>query len=335
MLLLFFLAQNSLPERWDADRNDPVVDAIQVWRLGEKYLPADDSDPWVEPPSFDRVDGATRGFLEHPSLNSAVQFSCAVHRKPYESALEAALKEARPELRLQALVVLLRVKAPRSVDLQWKALRELDLNDERAQALIAELKKEFDSEKLQAGLKKNPPADRYEDDLKLEWTIRAAGVSTADATLERLKELSRSDNLGVSLAAQASLQDFPGKAGDEALIYCLLGWKYDAYVRAANALLKRNPALLNEALTSHVAPDDCRYHQGLFLARCNNSDAVPILCDKVGMISMIDGEMFDHIGRLAKEDHWPLVKSLASQVRPDQRDKAEQIVKTVRERLKK
>jgi hypothetical protein len=326
-----------LPAEPDRKHPDLFVDAIQVWRLGRDYLKGTSEEesglPWFigGPEYTDVFSGvdcpAAFRFLEYPYLQNAVHFGCVVTLHPYEDALEAGLGQPDPARKLQALVLLMRVSAPHSVELQWKALNELEDLPARPglPALLQDLKARFSESAIGAALQRQPPEDRYEGDSTLSWNARAAGILRLRRLLPRLVELSRGEHLHVSLAAERSLEDFEGPEGDEALAQCLLGWQYDAYVRAGRALLVRNAPLLKRVLAAETAPDKCRYWQGILLARCDDPAAVPILCEAIPKTGIIDAEMFEHIARLARAEHFTLIWQLPQQVRVEQRERARQI----------
>jgi hypothetical protein len=334
-----------LPAKYRAGSVDLVADAIQIWRLGPAYIPepfpvlrgAEGARIREPEEPFIGIDERTRAFLDGRShLESAVQFSCASVSGTYEQSVRAALEPDRPgELRLLALAVTIRVRAPRSVALQWSALRAMDALKDRHPGvpwLLEQLRAEFAPEAIDATI-----ADEHAlhgiTTTRLQWAARAAGVAGHHGAIPRLESLAVSDILDVSLAAEASLEDLPGERADNALAACVLGWRYDAYVRAGATLVKRNPKLLEKTLLDAKAPEKCRYWQGLFLGRLKNAAAVPILCDTVGTISMIDGEMFDLIQSLATKDQLPLVEELPGRVREDQRDRARKVVESVKARL--
>jgi len=336
-------------------------DAVRIWKLGAKAwqpppppaepeeedteeeteeeveeVEEEDHTPgWTQEVPFTRLDAATAHMIESPCLDSAVQFSCAITVWPSECRVTRALREGPPELRLLALTVLVRVKAPRTVDEQWKALQGLgDLRGHEDLAwLLDELHRAFSEENVRGLIERVPTEDRYKDDYPLEWGCRAAGVCRHRALLPRLVELSRSDHLDVSLAAQASLEDFPGHEGDDALASCLLGWQYDAYVRSAQALLERNPALLERTLLAACPPKDCVYWQGVYLGRLGNPAAVPLLCQELPRYQRIDREMFDLVERLARDEHVDCVDALSRRVRPEQLERARTVRRNVRARL--
>jgi hypothetical protein len=137
-------------------------------------------------------------------------------------------------------------------------------------------------------------------------------------SIERLAELSRSAHLHASLAAERSLEDFTGEKADQALVSCVLGWQYDAYVRACQTLLDRNKPLLVKTLLEATPPKKCRYYQGIFLARCDQPEAVPILCEEVPGRAIIDREMFEHIARLGQDEHRDMILALPGRVRQEQ-----------------
>ena len=146
--------------------------------------------------------------------------------------------------------------------------------------------------------------------------------------------LSTANHLDTSVAAERSLEDFSGPKANQALVRCVLGWQYNAYVHACNALLKRDKALLTNTLLEAKPPKECRYYQGLFLARCDDAAAVPILCEKVPTYQIIDREMFAHIARLGGPEDRKAIESLPSRVRPDRRELAKHTVERFLVKLK-
>jgi len=270
-------------------------------------------------------DGAARRFLESGYYKPAVEFGCTRVSHPFEERLEGELKDGAGESRLQALLLLLRARAPASIDLQWKALQELR-PDPGAGKLLGGLEGQFSEESVLGALEMAPPENRYSHDLLLEWYVRAAGVARIHRALPTLVRLSRSGHLGTSLAAERSLEDFEGDEGDQALVQCLLGWQYDAYVRAGKALLGRNKGLLVEKLLGTLVPEKCRYWQAILLARADEAEAVPLLCETVTSVGIIDREMFDQIERLAREQDLPQIRLLAARAREEQQERAAQVL---------
>lgn len=379
-----------LPEHWDPKARDPITDATQVWRIGGTYFAAgqrmteEEQNAWDETMKemertaihhedgtveykataprrilglrnekveFKGIDGPGTGtFLDNPTLKPVVRFSCAAHPTPYEDALEKALLQGTPELKLQALAVLARVQAPHSAAEQWKALQTLKRLDKGPlwQTLLGEIEAKFDPKVIAEELKKEPPKERFkaqdestEDYLKrchegevYYWHIRAAGGMQLKEVFPRLKELSASEDTYTSLAAEKSLEDFGGPEGDEGLVACVLGFKYNAWIHAASALLERNPNLLAGTLKTANVPERARYMQGIFLGRIGDTAAVPILCETVPQYQIIDKEMFDLIGKLATIEQAELVKKLPETVRPEQRDRAAAALQACMERWK-
>lgn len=341
-----------LPAHFDPTRKDAVIDAVQVWRKGSAYL-SDRIQPIElniitdedhKPQIFEGIDAVqARKFLDSDSCKPVVQFSCAIVSSPYEDALETALTNGTAENKLQALAILLHAQAPQSVDPQWKALQELKVLEKGPlwATLLKDMEAEFQSAQLEQTLSKPLPAIRLagisftpEEWTRSEygkrhyyWSIRVAGVTQNRALLPRLAELSVDDDLDTNLAAERSIENFSGPESDAALAKCVTGWRYNASEHAADALLKRNPKLLNDTLIHADIPKESHRMAGIYLARCDNSAAVPLLCETVGKTSIIDSGMFMQIGRLAREEHLLLLKKLPDQVRPEQKSHAEKILK--------
>jgi hypothetical protein len=341
---------SNLPTKWDSAHRDAFTDAFQVWRLGKNYFEGGEGDsPHDENHAvvFRGIDEKTRRFLAWPNLQPVVQFGCAGGEvTPYEEALVETLKAGEPALKLQALAILMKLRAPSSVPLQWKALGELRQNNDRPQwqPLLAEWQACFDPQRLERELRQAPRGhgDYESASPTFLWSIRAAGVIQDVRARDRLVTLSTGGDtslpadliLDTSLAAERSLEDFTGPEANKALVRCVLGWKYDAYVRAGHALLKRDKALLTKVLLEAKAPKNCRFYQGLLLARCDNAAAVPILCEEIPTYQIIDGKMFAQIARLGGAEHREMIQSLPARVRPDQRDVAEHIVQRFMTKLK-
>lgn len=352
----------ALPAHWSPDSKDPIADALQVWRLGADYFKTPPlargngagaveeirKDEQVvlhfetlrnELKVFTGFTSASEHFLRAPDLAPGVQFSCAVGIRPVEPALIKAMKEsAVPEVQLQALVLLLRVSAPSTVEAQWATLQKLKALDKgpRWKELLAEMERMFDPKTLLARLADfNPPKivgemSRYGDlPDHTVWTMRAASVMQCKELLPKLREWSVNPHLDTSLEAERSLENFsPGPEADAALAACVRGWEYNAAEKAANVLLERNPKLLSETLLE-MKPTDRLYIYGLLLGRCGDPRAVPILCKTVKEISIVDGSMFHFIETLAQPEHLELIKALPEQVRPEQKVRAERVVKFV------
>ncbi len=325
------------PDELDMQEEDrlPGERVVRTWEEGDLVIEEVEHDPAADDEPFRALDDAAVLFLRVPSLRAAVQFSDASVGRPQEWRITTALTEGEPNARLLALAILMRVRAPRSVAEQWEALEAARLLEGHPElpALLAELDRAFAWESVESLIEREPPEGDYEVDHGLEWGLRAAGVARHWEALPRLRALTRSENLHTSLTAERSLEDFPGPEADDALVHCLLGWRYNAYVRAARALQKRHPELLERTLLENDAPEDCRYQQGVFLGRLGSPAAVPILCETLPRYQIIDREMFDLVEALATKEHRALVDALPAQVRENQRARADQVREHVRARL--
>lgn len=316
----------ALPE---AERKPQIVDGQEVWVFG-----GDESQLGGGPSLFACVEitaGGLQQFLAHGRVADAVQFSCGSTEKPTEGLLEAALTNGSDTDAILALTTLVHRRAPRSFDDQWTTFCRLD-HLHRAKPgwkdVLAAIRTQFEPATVDAHLAKHGPSG-----MPSQWFLRAAGLLRLTHQIPLLVQLSRGTNLDVSLAAERALEDFPSKVGDDALVQCLLGWQYDAFVRAANALARRNPKLLDETVAEVEVPSRNRYSIGLALAKAHRPSAVPHLCASVGEIQIVDGDMFDAIQRLATDAHWPLVEALPANVREEQRARAEAVVAAVKQRL--
>jgi hypothetical protein len=319
--------------QWDPANPDPVQDALGIWRHGADYFP--DGDERYGVPSEFALGEWTWAFLAKPSLTPFVQFSCSptVGQDP---SIEAAMLEGKDPDRLVALALLMRVRAPDSVDKQRDTLDALSKRHPEWASALAELRVAFEPAPILAALAKDPPTDWHDDAAAHCWAIRAAAITGLDAAIPRLGELSTVHVLDLSLTAVKSLEESTGEAADRALAQCVLGWQYDAFEHAARALRKRNLAVLHEALLSAEPPEDRRYDYGIFLAWCDDTKAVPILCDTVKGISFGAKWNVDHfelIEKLATKDQLSVIEALPGNVRPDQRERAEAVVAAVKERL--
>ena len=356
-----------LPAHYDPALKNPIVDAIQIWRLGIQYFKPEQGLSEQEKKELGDVDNfdvvalpqfsgekaveftgieaiRTIPFIHWNLLKPVIQFSCARGMSDYEDSLERALANAPPEARILALSILMRVKAPHSVELQYKALQELKALQKGPlwTTLLSEMEKEFDPQTLEVILNTpteviSSPEQKFDTGkhfkVPLHWAVRAAGVIKDKTAVPRLAELSTAENTYTSLAAEKSLEDFSGKEADQALAKCLLGWRYNAYINAAEALLKRDKELLNTTLMSVAAPEKCRYMQGIYLAMCDNPAAVPILCDTVPHYQMVDSRMFGLIEHVATADQLPLIKKLPERVREDQKAAADAVLRKCLDRF--
>ena len=238
-------------------------------------------------------------------------------------------------VRLRALVLLMRVQAPRTVDKQWSTLQRLraQIPDGPFADVLAELHERFAPTAIDDALERTALVARFASTTELQWFVRAAGVTRHRGALTRLTELSVVKNLHTSLAAERSLEDFDGPAANAALATCTKRWAYDVGMRAGWTLARRDPELLRAVLTAPDFPTTHAYKRGLLLASIDDARSVPILCATVAKIAIVDHEMFDQIERLAERDHLSLVDALPEQVRSEQRDRAASVAGSVRKRL--
>lgn len=348
---------DDLPQTTDKneENRDPIVDAVQVWRLGDAYAKTGPTDLVGVPPdnrggrSFDTAD-----FLRGDRVMPAVQFTCVRYMDYYEDALVEALSKGSFDLKIKALAVLMRVRAPRSVPEQWAAIQALR-NDVRYQnhqlvkALCDDLDSAFSREKIAAALKEEPPPEEMPkkvgstaEDMEAfkrqrndyQWCLRAAGATQQKDLLARVAQIAASQDLYISLAAERSLEDFEGPDAEQALAKCIKGWCYNTYIHAASALLKRNKPLLVKTLKENEVPHAARYQQGLFLARCDDPDAVPILCETLPKYQIIDVEIFEQVDRLALPEHVKAIEKMVESVRDNQKVKAKEVLENCRARWK-
>lgn len=330
-----------LPTVWD-EKGDPVLNALQLWRLGPTFVTSDEMIPGmkVEQPiaqarnHFD--DPFLKGFLEYPRLAPAVQFSCSRTGTPIESSLKELVRNSDPVLRLETLAILLRVHSPSSVPEQWEALQALQKFDRDPlwRTVVADFARSFGPDYVTAVIARPPATPDYAGKpYEYFRAVRVAGVIQCKAALPRLIELSRCEHLDTSLAAELSLEDFPGVEGDEALTQCITAWNYDGYQRACRALMKRNKALLLKTLLNNPIPDGCAHHAAEFLAQCNHPAAVPMICKSVAGVAIIDRKLFAHVGRLATAEQLPLVLALPGHIRDNQQDYAAKTIAEVLKRL--
>lgn len=267
-------------------------------------------------------------------LKPVVQFSCARYLTPQEDAWEAALKGKNDDKKLNALKNLIRSSAPSSVPLQYKAYKELKEKypDDYA---VRSASAAFDKKRIKKVIAKEPFGEKYgEGDNDYYWCMRAVGVLQMEDCIPRLLELSNVENLYTYLAAERSIEDFKGKIAEDALMEVISLWKYNAYVKASDEMEKRNIKRFSKELEKMNPPDDCRYKYAIFLAECNNPKAVPILCETVGHISMIDYRMFLFIAELGRPEDRDIILDLPNKVRNDQQSSAKRCIKKYLERMK-
>ena len=325
---------------WEESLATPLRDAIQVWERGKDYYrPPEDHNPMVQWDSaaqrvpFRGLDRTTFEFLEWTRLLDAVQFSDAGWHSPEERHAEA-LSHSDPLVRLQALVVLLRVSAPRSVDAQWNTLKALtnELVDPEAQELLLALNRDFEAPNLEQILDEWETAPNSEDDHRAQWAMRAVGVAGRSEFLPRIAGYALREDHDVALAAERTLHDFEVPEANAALLECVKAWHYDMFLRAARELQERDPVLLEKGLLEMGEPKDRKAYYGILLGRLGNTSAVPHLCRDVKAMARIDREMFDMIEQLALPEHRLLIEGLPEHVRDEQRERAESVLTSVLQR---
>lgn len=319
--------------RWSLDEADAYQDSLQVWLFGERFFAPGDrlgKKSRGAVAEFGGLSPFTARFLDSPSLyRPAVQFSDALAITDileYEDKLEAALRRGPPELQLQALAILLRAKAPATVDAQYKTLAALQqlagAKPYRAwRPLLKAWLAEFSAEKLAPIVSVTPPPYRRNPATmnRFHWAIRAAGVAQCNSLIPQLTQIACSPEIDDALAAERSLEQIPGLAAEEGLAACVKAWRYNAAQRAGAALLQRNRPLLNETLKGAKPPARYRYQFGLLLAQLDDPAAVPILCDELPRVQIIDHELIAQIARLARPEHRDDLRRLPKAVRDDQR----------------
>jgi len=329
--------------RWQAD--DPAwFDAVPALDIAEHLWRADlDFDEGLELP-FDAAVVAPRYFAEEVTTGNpwsdwlrkpAVQFGCAGVPTPLEDCLEEDLKSPNPDRKLIALVALLKWRAPASTPEQWAVLQSMVARCPREAALLEEMHDTFSAGRLLRSVNRLALAVPSEDlGRDGEWSIMAAGVTRVEAALPALATLSTSPTIDTSLSAQLAITQFQGPAAEEALLTCVLGGTYDAFIRAGDELVRRNPARLRETL-EQLSTTDLRLmpYYGLMLADCDSPSGVPWLCRAVGSYQGIDREMFDQIERLARPDDLAEVKAMLETCRLEQRERAVEVWEAINRRF--
>ena len=278
------------------------------------------------PPDIHSFDGEFRGMdaltlalLRAPCIQSAIPSASGIPVTGYERELERVLREGGAALRAQALWVLFRVKAPSSVEAQRDALEDLRRACPALERPLSRIARAFEPEEVLRVLHERSPDP---------WVICAAGVLGLREALRRLGHLSGSIDRDTALAGLRALEHFQGREADVELARCLLYWGHDVYRLAGEALFRRNPELLLEVLSREEAPEPCRWWQGLMLARLGSVEAVPVLVSELSKVSDLAPEMFQHLEVLARPEHREIILELPERVRPDQRRRAEEVVRS-------
>lgn len=275
----------SATPRYEPTHADAQRDALGLLRFGHTYLEgvALPGDAFGEPPPFTEIDQPLAAFLEYPSVQPAVQFSCAVMHRPGEARLARALVGKNDKRALLALAALLRVGSPSTVQEQHDTLTRLKKSRPKWKKTLGELEARFDPKTLTRSLAQDPPADdRYAHAPELEWAIRAAGVRAQENALPRLGTLCASEHLHTSLAAERSIEDFKGADAESALAACVEGWQYNAADRALDTLRARNPARARTTLVAMpLPPVDSLYRYANALVDVAAPSVVPRLIEVI------------------------------------------------------
>ena len=236
----------------------------------------------------------------------------------------------------------MKVHAPSSVALQFRTLSELKVTASAPieRELLDELLALFDRDAIIRRLTAIRDTSRTISDESacftppaVEWVIRCAGIRRFTSTIEMLGDIGCSNDLQASLAAERSLSDFTSPEANRALARVVAGWRYDASIRAARTLKGRDPELLRTTLIEAPAPEKYRYWSAVLFAELNDPRAVPLLCETVTKIHIMDREMFKHLARLATADQRELVLDVSMRARPDQQEDARRMLRDFERRV--
>lgn len=259
-------------------------------------------------------------------LKPAVQFSCAVSPTNNEDFLEKYLISNDTISSLKALKILLQINSPRSVNDQYKVFKKYEKSFMTNEGIkLAKLKfhKDYITRKLQIKI----PGEKYGSlNPELAWSIRAIGAMRIESLIPKLLTLSKTGHLHTYLVAEKSIESFSGKKAEDALIEVIKLWKYNAFIHAGNAMLRRNPKRLSDFLEKFEPPNTV-YQYAIMLAKCGNPKSVPFLCKTVKNVSLVDSKMFDFIWKLGREIDRKIIEELPKKVRPNQKKKAEVCVR--------
>lgn len=283
-----------------------------------------------EPP-FREFDWRIRAFINYPRVGDATSTAgswCNTSTgRSLEDSVEAALENPDPLIRLRALVVLMRIGAPRSVQRQWRALRSLELGRHGPTFAFAtaKLRAAFSPFAIDPVIAKPIPHFCHR---RTQWAIRAAGVAGHDHAVVRLAEIAAGANEAASAAAAMSLGELAGPVADAALARCVTESAAGEW-QAARALYDRNPERLRTALLLTPVAKRHRLH-GRYLTRLNEPAGVPLLCDEAWRLDDAD---LDAITRLALPEHIDAVRAMPGRAREHMVDRVRQVVAAVRARL--
>lgn len=322
--------------------------AVDVWERGAEAIP----EAAVELPvsgevifgvapvtPFSDFDQRVREFLAYPSLADAVQQGpcrgVIEGEVDWEAWVERGLSWADELEQLRALVVLMRVRAPRSVDKQWAALERLSRGLRAAEfaPVTVRLRAAFAPEAISHALRNSLPVNSVGVTPGYQWWVRAAGVTRHRGVLPRLVEWVRTGPFNAALAAARSLEDYDGPDADAARAACAVGLPNSIAVGVARDLMARDRERVHAILLESSPPEETLYHKGLLLAELDDRRGVPILCETVACRSIIDRTIFNAIERLAGPEDLAAVEALPARVRGEQRARADELVAAVRTRL--
>lgn len=339
-----------LPVCPGAPGSNLLTDAVQVWFEGAAYIARAEDYDFQEPKTqsfFAGITWETEWFLESPRVLPPVRLGCAECMMHEEATWEDALDSRNPLLRLQALVLLISVRASRSIRDQWRVLNELEqtLEDPLAQSLLASIRAEFRVERLRPLLELKEPklrarvfrSARSLPDLSVLreeqpsppirkdaywWALRAVGVAKVHRLIPYLATAATSKPEQSRYAAVLSLEELGGDAADAALMQCVLAWQSSGSEKAARVLLERNPELLERNLLSPMAApeserlqDRATHLRALFLGRLGNPTSTTDLCEQLIMDPGVASEWY--LGRHARirvrAEMFDLVEKLATE----------------------
>lgn len=258
-------------------------------------------------------------FLHRPLTKPAADSEIESPLTGHEDELERMLREGTIPLRAQALGILFKIKAPSSLGAQWRAIQDLRRACPALEKPLSRMAEAFEPKSIMTALMRRLPDS---------WEIRAAGAIDLREALPRLGELTGNPHRERAMVALRSIEDFDGPEAEAELARCILHWNYyDVYSRGGEVLFRRNKDLLLEVLLAE-APEYSRWWQGLMLGRLGRVEAVPHLVSEVNELHTMDAEMFQHLERLAGPEHRDLILELPERVRPDQRRRAEEVVRS-------
>lgn len=330
------------PERLARFREAVDVWTLDPWALHETPRPAEEGSTREAGFRLDRLDAKAIRFLREEVPYACENPVCGLIplSTTDERRIEEGLDDEREGVRLLALTLLMRKRAPTSVAEQWRALE--DLGDLRGPAevrdLLEDLATAFSPKAIDALLARPAPT-RWQDadrNVSLEWAARAAGVREHAGALPRLAELTASEEVRIAYPAVWSVGELPGEGAVDALVRCLEARGIGARP-AAQALFRRAPERLERALLSSRFDDGWYDQKGFWLAEFDNPLAVPLLCESVSGEEKWKFDYsgrFDAIARLARPEHLAIVEALPDRVPVRRRRGAVETVEAVRQRLR-